>query len=260
MKKGFEKRFNKGDIVYWHHQRGYKHKVQFGMVDEQFSDVVCIDMLEMYERRLVNGVPINKFPKQTKFKKLPKGWNYDTKLFNITYEPLKPEFECFRNMNIKDPNNIKEAYDKGFLVKSDTIYGGEIDVEITNSGYRLIKKYPIWYMSGDKKILHTSIRPDKVYSSYEEAQKEVDEINAEFERQSNLSDYDWSVEQIDKQLKRYKKITGYTDNYIQACRKWLLSLKNVEDLETRVYDGEIQWKYLQKNKWRNIEHSDIRSI
>ena len=36
MRTGYDKRFNKGDIVYWCHQCGHEYSVHYGMVDEQF--------------------------------------------------------------------------------------------------------------------------------------------------------------------------------------------------------------------------------
>lgn len=79
MKQGFEKRFKNGDIVYWCHSEGNgRYTVKYGMVDEQFSDAVVIDYLTARERRLVNGIPIDEFESETKYKKLPKGWTYDT--------------------------------------------------------------------------------------------------------------------------------------------------------------------------------------
>lgn len=38
IQKGFEKRFKHGDIVYWCNKSGNKYSVQYGRVDEQFSD------------------------------------------------------------------------------------------------------------------------------------------------------------------------------------------------------------------------------
>lgn len=61
IKKGFGKRFNHGDIVYWCNKSGNKYSVQYGRVDEQFSDAVCIDLLESKETRYIDGVPIDEF-------------------------------------------------------------------------------------------------------------------------------------------------------------------------------------------------------
>ena len=189
MKPGFEKRFNKGDIVYWCHQKGHEYSVDYGMVDEQFSDAVCIDYLDLRERRRVDGVPIDEFKSEERYRKLPKGWSYNTKLFELTKDDLPDEEKNFLTNCITNPESIKEAYDKGYLVKKDDIFGGRIEAEITHQGFRIVKTYTM----SEPHITHVSVRPDKVYFTYEEAKKEVDDNIAEFYRQAALSEYDWSV-------------------------------------------------------------------
>ena len=245
MKQGYEKRFNQGDIVYWCHQYGYKYTVHWGMVDEQFSDAVCIDYLSLKENRRVNGIPIDEFKSEDRYKKLPKGWTYNTQLFEITHDEIK---ECVGT--ISSPECIKEAYKNGLLVKDETKFHGVVESEITKEGYRIVKKYPMWQRHH---ISHTSIRPDKVYFTYEEAQREVDENIAEFNRQANLSDYDWSVEQIERTLNRWINFSGETNQLKDKYKKWILEMKNVEDIETRIYGRNIQWKYWKNKKWNNIE-------
>ena len=248
MKKGFEKRFNTGDIVYWCHQKGHKYSVHYGMVDEQFSDAVVIDYLSARERRLVNGIPINEFKEESNYKKLPKGWTYNTKLFELTFEePSQAEKDFV--FDIKNPNCIKEAYDKGYLVKDSTIYHGYIEEEVTKEGYRIIKRYPMY----EYHISSTSVRPDKVYFTYEEAEKEVNENVAELYRQANLSDYDWSVEQIDKTISQWKRFHDVADKEAEKYHNWFINMKNVEDIETRISGGCIQWKYWKNKKWNSVE-------
>ena len=248
MKTGYEKRFNQGDIVYWCHQRGHEYSVHWGMVDEQFSDAVCIDYIVPRERRLVDGVPINEFESEQRYRKLPKDWSWDTKLFELTYEPLTEEEIAFK-IDITKPQTLKSAYEKGYLVKDSTIFHGQIEDEITKDGFRIIKKYRQW----EHHIDHTSVRPDKVYFTYEEAKKEVESNIAEFHRQANLSDYDWSVEQIDKTLNHWQGLSGSSDNEVKQYRDWLLDMSNVEDIEVRLFGGNIQWKYWKNKRWMNIE-------
>lgn len=248
MKAGYEKRFNQGDIVYWCHQRGHEYSVHYGMVDEQFSDAVCIDYIVPRERRLVDGVPINEFESEQRYRKLPKGWSYDTKLFEITYEPLTADEIAFK-IDITNPETLKSAYEKGYLVKDNSIFHGQIEDEITKDGFRIVKKYP----RDLHHIDHTSVRPDKVYFTYEEAKKEVEDNIAEFHRQASLSDYDWSVEQIDKTLNLWKSLSGASENEVKQYRDWLLSMSNVEDIEVRLSGGNIQWKYWKNKRWMNIE-------
>lgn len=247
MRKGYEKRFNQGDIVYWCHQHGHEYSVHYGMVDEQFSDVVCIDYLAPRERRIVDGIPIDEFQSEQRYRKLPKGWTYNTQLFEITYDTLTEEETAFL-LDITKPESIKSAYDKGFLVKDSKIYHGKIEADVTKNGFRIVKKYPMW----ERHISNTSIRPDKVYFTYEEAKREVNDNISEFNRQANLSDYDWSVEQIDKTLKHYQVTHDASNEEVKQYRNWLLSMDNVEDIETRIFNFNIQWKYWKNKKWNNI--------
>lgn len=250
IQKGFEKRFNHGDIVYWCNRSGNEYSVKYGRVDEQFSDAVCIDLLEPKETRYIDGVPIDEFKEELKYRKLPKGWTYNTKLFNLEWR-IDPEDEKLFNelcVRIDDPESIKKAYEVGLFVKSDNIFHGHIETDITKEGYRVIKKYPMW----QHYITHVSIRPDKVYITYQEAKTEVDEHFAALERMANMSEYDWAVELIDQTLNQWKTYQNATDEEVNAYREWLLSMKNVEDIETRMSLGNIQWKYLKNKKWNNI--------
>ena len=166
------------------------------------------------------------------------------KLYKITYD-LSDKYK----LDISSPENIKELYNMGLLVKDATKFYGKIEAEITKDGYRIVKKYPMW----KHHICNTSIRPDKCYFTYEEAKKEVDENVAEFYRQANLSEYDWSLEQICKTIDRYINIIDGNEDVGKSYQNWFKEMENVEDIETRIYDGEIQWKYEDNKKWRNID-------
>ena len=91
MSEKLKKSFKRGDVVYWCHRSGHEFSVHWGMVDEQFSDAVIVDYLVPRERRLVNGIPIDKFESEYRYKKLPKGWLSTDELCNITYDPLSKE-------------------------------------------------------------------------------------------------------------------------------------------------------------------------
>ena len=46
---------------------------------------------------------------------------------------------------------------------------------------------------------------------------------------------------------------NFTDEEVKQYRDWLLAMSNVEDVETRIFSGNIQWKYWKNKKWNNIE-------
>lgn len=240
-------RFEKGDIVYWCHQVGHHYSVHFGIVEEQFNrHLLYIDYLEPRETRLVNRTPIDEFENETRYKKLPKSWSYDTELFEITNEICSVEEKAIMQMSLKNPNNIKKAYEKGYLVERSKIFQGTVGAEINKNGYRLKRELYSPYKNPNS----ISKRPDEVYLDYDSAKKEVDANIYELERQSNLTDLEWSIEQIDKTLKR---LTGKNKTKAADYRKWLLELDDVEDIETRFYKEDLQWKYWKNKKWRNIE-------
>jgi hypothetical protein len=110
MRVGYELRFKEGDIVYWcHHNGNANYEVKFGRVDTQFSDAVVVDYLASKERRLIDGVPIEDFESETRYRKLPKGWSYDMKLFEITYGDSNEEIEMCKNLKLTNPEDIKKA-------------------------------------------------------------------------------------------------------------------------------------------------------
>lgn len=243
------KEFNKGDIVYWCNRTGYKFSVHWGRVSNACNhcngSIVYVDYLSPKETRLVDGIPIDEFKSEDRFKKLPKGWSYNTRLYELT---CTDELKGI-TFDVRDPDRIKELYEEGLFVKKSKIFDGEIDAEITNQGYRIVKRHPIKLTN----ITSTSIRRDKLYHTYEEAEVEVNANIAELKRQSELSDYDWSVEEIDKILNRWQFNYGKTDIEKEQYREWLLALDKVEDVEVRLWDSGVQWKYWKNKRWSNIE-------
>lgn len=242
-------RFCSGEIVYWCHSYGNGiYSVKYGMVDEQYSDAVIVDYLTPRDRRLINGIPINEFESEEKRKKLPKGWTYNTPLYSLTYSDLTSKEIDFL-LDIKKPETIKEAYGKGYLVKDNTIFHGNIEADITKEGFRIVKKYP-----RDKRhIDHVSLYPWKVYRSYDKAFQEVDDLKKEFIRQTLLTDYEWSVEQIEKTLKRWKVQNDASEKEMNRIKKFILSMENVEYIETRLFSGNVEWKYEDKKRWNTID-------
>ena len=94
-----------------------------------------------------------------------------------------------------------------------------------------------------------------IYFTYEEAKKEVDDNIAEFNRQAELSEYDWCVEQIDKTLSRFKFYKGLSDEEINQYREWILGLDNIENtfkIKVIAEDGSQKEYILKITKQTNI--------
>ena len=61
------------------------------------------------------------------------------------------------------------------------------------------------------------------------------------------------MEKIDNILGRWKFLNGATNEDVEIYRNWILSLKNVEDVDVRIWQNNIQWKYWKNKRWNNIE-------
>ncbi len=250
IKKRYSEIWNVGDVVYFPYFTKNRYCVDWGIVDEVWHDGLFVDRYELKETRLVNGIPIDEFESETKWHKLPKGWTYNTKLFEVTYA----QQEAIRNPhNMSDPDDIKCLIKDGWLVPSSTIFHGEIRAEIGKEGYRIIKSYPVWYMSNKKKADYTFITFDKAYKEWDECCLYCSNYYDELLRQASLSDEDWSKEKINKVLSHWQKLYGKTDLEVENMQRKLFSMTNVADLEVRLSDGQIQCKYVNKKKWVAVE-------
>jgi hypothetical protein len=253
-----------GSVVYYiqnHSTIPNKPIIKFGIVEEHYASEIALKLYEIVDTRTINGIPIKELKTPSKWYKLPKGWSYDTKLieYGTNFKERFPDYpKNPKDIKINEPDSILAAIDAGLLVPIDENDHCNIETEITKEGWRIVRNYSTyqsfnfggysnWVPSWISLYFHD------VYSTYEEAKAVVDAKEAEFKRQSELSDYDWSVEQIDKSLNRAVTFGYITEEQSGNFMKRLLELKNVEDIETRVYDGGVQWKYWKNKRWKKLE-------
>lgn len=243
-------KFQPGDVVYWvgrHKHSPYEYYVDYGIVDEEFSDAVCVDRLHIRDNRYINDVPYKEFPSVTKWQKLPKGWTYNTELFAMEWR--NNDWAVLNTLRIDNPEDIKKALELGILVYlkdyDQTVPHSEIDKKF---GWRIRKEH-------DDSVYvypYVTLQKDNAFKTYAEAQAVIDAQEAEWKRQSELTDEEWAVEQIDHDLQRWAKIYSKSPEEVQKVRDFLLGMDKVEDIETRVFDGDFQWKYWKNKKWRTI--------
>lgn len=228
-----------GSVIWYLKNTCGRKEISFGTVDSYYTHEICIQLYDFCERRMIDGIPVEQIETPTRWKKLPKGWTYSTELFKLTERPF-PDVK----FDLSDSDDIIKAIQQGILVtvqERDHCYFEAI-LDKTN-GWRIERKYkPYEYHCS-----YISLRYDEVYVTYADAKAALDEELAEFQRQSELSDYDWSLEQIDKELTRWALMYGISNEKKQQYREWLLELDNPEDVEVRTFGGKLQWKY-SKNK------------
>ena len=243
-------KFQPGDVVYWverHRQPPYEYYVDYGIVDEEFSDAVCAERLHIRDNRFIDNIPYKNFPQFTHWKKLPKGWTYNTKLFEMEW--CNGDWTALIHLRINRPEDIKTALEKGYLVYlkdyDQTVPHSEIDKKL---GWRIRKEHD----NSTYIYPHVTLQKDNAFKTYAEAKAVIDAQEAEWKRQSELTDEEWSVEQIDHDLQCWAKIYGKSPEEVQKVRDFLLGMDKVEDIETRVFGGDFQWKYWKNKKWRTV--------
>ena len=241
-----------GSIVYYVKKQGYKWSVNWGTLEEHYVSESVIQLYAVCDCRTVNGVPIKELKVPTRWQKLPKGWGYNTQLLEIGFDKKYEEFnEIYKKLKINNKEDIKKAIDIGLFIKAQDKDYCKPEVEIDkNYGWRIIKKYDncINY------ITYTTVKYNEVYLNYEDAQRVVDEYEAELKRQSELSDLEWSIEQIDKKLDLWAALYKITDIEKTELRDRIMNFNNLEDVEVRLFGKNIQWKYFGKRHWNNIEY------
>lgn len=250
-----------GDIFYCVKRIDAIPIVSYGVVGNVWHSEckLCLNYLDLVENRIINGIPIEKF-ERTKYKKLPKGWTYNTKLYEITYSDIREKIResilketgfDVNAMRIDKPGDLEIAYKYGLLVESENKFRGRIDVDITKNGYSVYKRY-YGYYDAEYTPTHNTYNFWDVYETYQEAQGVIDSYNAELQRQAALTDEEWSIEQIIKTIEKYANLKQLAPEMKERYKNELLSFNNIVDLETRISGGCIQWKYEKNKRWNTL--------
>ena len=246
-----------GTVVYYLDTDRYSNGrkvIKYGIVEEHYHSSIALQLLDKPDMRYIRGVPVKDFVTPTHWEKLPKGWTYDTQLFEIEEKPMpKSKEEIDAHIDISKPENILWLYENGCLVKVQDNSYREFMAEIDkHKGWRIVEDISCYYQPGKYKPSYVSVSFHNVYLTYEDAQKALEEDYAEYRHQAEMSEYDWSVYLIDRELDRWASIYGGTDIEKKKYRDWILTQDNVEDIEIKIERGGIAWKYLKNQKWRKI--------
>lgn len=239
-----------GSVGYYLKNKRYssEKEIAFGIVEEHYSGEIALQLYEPFDARTINGIPVKEFETPTEYKKLPKGWSWDTHLFEYgAYIP--DEIRSFMDLPAT-PENILDAIKAGALVEVDDNDHAVFETEIDKSlGWRIVRKYRM----DEYHQNYISLPYYEVFATYEESKEKLDAINAEFARQAALTDLEWSIEQIDNNIGRWAKIYGISKEEMESVRNRIMSFDNLEDVVTRVCNGGLEWKYDRNKKWIRIE-------
>lgn len=235
-----------GTIVYW--LTPY-YKIEFGVVEETWHDGVDINLLCPPNKTLINGEPIHNISFPTTYRKLPKGWSYDMKLFESSSEWTKEDNDFFIPLfNNPTNNNIELLIDKGWLVKrKDEWLRGHVDVQIEKGEFRLVFKHRNEPQGAFKSF-------KDLYLTYDEALQTKEELFAEFQRVANLSDYEYNLEKLDQVAGIWAKLYSIPEDRLEKEKDMIKSLKNFDNLEFRIANEQLQFKEWNKKRWTGISY------
>ena len=239
--------YSVGDIVHW--VDPYTYKMDWGIIEDVFSDGYGVKLYELKDMRTIDGIPVGEFQFNQRRQKLPKGWSYDTKLFELGSLPYPVwAVEYLKTHGSFSNDSIETFIKEGLLVTpSSQDKTGYPEADINKDGWTIVWKYDFFDKSRSD---YASVQTLWCFPTAEDAQKVIDAHTAELKRQAELSEYDWSVEQIDKTINR---CTWIDDDKKARIREFLLRQKNVEDIETRLHSGGVQWRYWKNKRWMLVE-------
>lgn len=160
--------------------------------------------------------------------------------------------ERLQSVTIDDPKDIKKLYEDGILTTRDKVPQYDIEVVWGDKHHTrvMFKASPLaWTLIyGQDQRISTCIPKSEVLTTYEEALANKQFVQSLYIEEITMSDYDWSVREIEKVLRRF------AEERAEQYRKILLSMPDVEDLEVRKFDDRLQYRYFSKKTiWQDLE-------
>lgn len=249
-----------GSVVYYVRKIGNQYRVDYGLVYQHYKDCVAIQRVMPRDRRMVksaftkNPVPFKDFPHQTEWRKLPKGWTWNTELFSYAYEEMTEE-EKTLPFDIRVPETIVYAYNKGYLVNVRDVPYEKIEAVIDKvNGYKLIRKAMDDHHAfvENRPVDLVGISPFQCFSSHKDAQAACIKAEEELRAQAEMTDLEWSIHQIEQDIARWAKLYSVSEENAARVRDFLMQLDDLENVETRVCTGGIQYKKWNNARWMNV--------
>ena len=248
----YTEKFPQGSVVYYIESVQNTQLVKFGLAHEYFHDALRVKLLHVKDARLINGIPYSEFETPTRKKKLPKGWTYNTVLWEE--DCSESLFDKIGGIQLNEPDKILEAYNKGYLIDAEKYDDSWIEAVIEQDGYYLKRVYPSLYNQPQRRTNPYIFVPyHKVYHTFEEAQKVVDDWKAEQQRKGQLTDFEWNKEALEYELGRFQRMYNKSDEDIQQIKDFILTRPDFEDLDFKIGQGMFQFKNYKRKRWINVE-------
>ena len=239
-----------GSVTYYIKKHGFdRWEIDYGLVEMHYPHNIVLTMLDVNRTgRSIEGVPYNDFT-ATEWRKLPKGWRYDTRLFEIKWDGAKELEEKWKAIDVTNPDSILDAYNNRVLIKVENNDYGIIDSEVDSKrGYRIVKRYQMW---AEPHPWNKSFLWNEVYKDYSAAKAILDKREKDLKRISEMDDREYSIYMFTQTI---DSAVDLPETYREDCKKYLMAQDNIEDIVVRRGQGGIQWKYDRNKRWILIGH------
>ena len=222
--------------------------IRFGLLDSVYPGNVLVRCLEVDYKRTIDGIPVSDFQTPTDWKKLPRGWTWNTRLFEVKNN-FNPFDDCKYDLLTQD--GIRKAVEDGYLAETGSIDHSVFSTEVTKQGWRIVRDIYQQPYHPATMILQM----DEVFDDGYEAQMKAVHLNDELYSTTEMSDHDYNVAELDELL---NKIPFTDDEAKQRYREQILSLADFDDLEFRysTTDG-LQCKHWKRRRWYTIHMDQI---
>lgn len=253
------KEFPIGSVAYYINS---DNNVDFGIVSEHFYGQTILQKYELKAVAKINGTPTSEMSFPTEWQPVPK--HDDALTVEVDYKLDERGKEIF----INSPQSIIQGIKNGILVMPYQNDNYKYDYEFSDDrikkkkeklpkkSYRIIRNF-----KNSKHPINIAIlRFGDLFHTYEQAKSTLEQRNKETERVNNLSDYDYAVYKIETAIDKWGKLYGIFSDDLQKYKNYLLSLKNIEEVEVRLYDQHIQWKYAKNKEWIYTNPDDLKYI
>ena len=177
-------KFDAGSLVYWADKNSFdyrKYVVNFGIVDYENMGYLYVKYITHKKTIVIDGVDVDTMTFPTEHRKLPKGFKYNTRLFEYD-EVTKPEVqEILRNTKISEKEKIEKYYREGIFV--DDVYNYSYKANYEKNEWWIERKFDESPFHTPGLASGTSVAKTKAFDNYDSAKKEADRLNEEIKKE-----------------------------------------------------------------------------
>ena len=253
----------------WYHTLGWRYDIVPIMVSsyDNKSNTYIVDYLVNTDNRVCNNIPINDFTSTDWIRVENKHRNLDPQKLHILYDIVTYKKIDNNDYCMMCSDDIERLYNKGLLIKKLNKINWYIDFQLEKRGlvlyYRFKKVIPHWTQTySDDNTTFCEVSENDFFITYHDALERKDKLVEEYEnllkKENSISDYDYSIMEIDKVLSKlndnniHKEIKNYIINNVDNIENFEIKIGENNNIYYRYYplcnsNPKSNWKIFYEN-------------